>query len=54
MHQETMYRELLEKRLRLVEAGITESDSLSSTDYILLWVSCAVFPAVLLVAGWFA
>jgi hypothetical protein len=54
MHQEPIYQEQLERRLRLVEAGITESDSLNSTDYTLLWVSCAVFPAILLIAGWFA
>jgi hypothetical protein len=54
MHQEPIYQELLERRLRLVEAGITESDSLSSADYTLLWLSCAVLPAILLIAGWFA
>ncbi|MCW2610285.1 MAG: hypothetical protein QOC93_2506 [Actinomycetota bacterium] len=54
MHQKALYEELLERRLRLVEAGITESDSLNLTDYALLWGSCAVLPAILLVAGWFA
>jgi hypothetical protein len=54
MHHEELYRDLLEQRLRHVEAGVTESEPLNSTDYILLWGSCALLPALLLVAGWFA
>jgi hypothetical protein len=46
------YRDALEKRLAIVEAGIDELASLNGNDYLLLWAATAVLPAVLLFVGW--